>query len=94
VSENLIDFHIGQFSQKYADQSTWTNSDTTQKYYKLCWSSVYKGVSMKNMNSVEGVPQLCYFQLMAISFNKCTCIPHTRCTTLYLLNYMKTQTCY
>lgn len=25
---------------------------------------------MKNMNSVDGVPQLCYFQLMAISFNK------------------------
>jgi len=36
MSENLIDFNIGQFSQKYADQPTWTNSDTAQKYYKLC----------------------------------------------------------
>jgi len=34
--ENLTDAHIGQFSQKYADQPTWTNSDTAQKYYKLC----------------------------------------------------------
>jgi len=33
MSENLKDFHIGQ---KYADQPTWTNSDTAQKYYKLC----------------------------------------------------------
>jgi len=31
---------------------------------------VYKSVITKNMNSVDGVPLLRYFQLMAISFNK------------------------
>jgi hypothetical protein len=36
MSENLIDVHIGQFSQKYANQPTWTISDTSQKYYKRC----------------------------------------------------------